>query len=418
MILNENDYIGGLKQWATNKIATAADTVKAGFGSKSAMGKLNIRAITQSLIDDWKKFCSERKMGGIKNGYDPYDPSMGEIEEFLKKRYNINFHLDSDPQIADAAEAAGVEDDTHPTDGMEATSKGEYDSLKKMAVRAATPPGPAKKPSDPVKNKLHQEMNDEIEKDKANGLPTKESVELTEAGRGDALRRLFGMIALHLWDAGLAKVKRGEGPGGREGTIHSSNGAASGSAQQSNEDDPEVDFETAVDSNGNYLDAEILKGHLVDQNIGGFMISRLKRVVKSGSLKVAFHNANADDQRQIVAIAAATASSIRSSKATMRAGDNMTADGNTLNFRVFKETLAKHEVDGNSISMAKKALETAMKDGKIDHEEAKRLMSTNSDLSQAILGMTAATIMALQKVGRDTEDNQENQEDSKKDSSE
>lgn len=418
MILNEKDYIGGLKQWAGNQIATAADAVKAGLGSNTAVGKLNIRAVTQALLTDWKKFCGERKMAN-QEGYDPYDPTMSEIEEFLKKRYNIDFDLTSEPQIADAAEAAGVQDDdageeAHPTDGMKATSKNEYENLKKMAVRAGSQPGPAKRKPHPVKDKLHQEMNDDIAKDKAEGLPTKESVELTEAGRGDALRRLFGMIALHLWDQGLAKVKRGEGPGGREGTIHSSGGTASASASADDEDSPTADIETAVDNNGTYLDAEALREQLMKNNIGGEMIARLKDVVKQGSLVVAFDNADAEAKRQMVAIAAATTHSMRKAKASMRAGDNMTPDGNTLNFKMFKQTLTKNGVKGTEIAMAKKALEAALKDdGKIDEDEAQRLMSSNDEVGKAILGITAATIMAIQKVGRQQQQDDKPQQDEK-----
>lgn len=406
MILNEKDYLGGLKQWAGNQIATAADAAKAGFGSEKSVGKLNIRAVTQALINDWKQFCGERKMGN-RGGYDPYDPSMSEIEEFLKKRYNIDFDLSSEPEIADAAEAAGVEDEApaHPADGMKATSKNEYDNLKDMAVRAASKPGPAKRQPHPVKDKLRKDMDDEIANDKANGVQTKESVELTEAGRGDALRKLFSMIALHIWDAGLARVSRGkDGPGGRRATIHGGNGSASAKDEESPSNGSTI--ETPVDDNGNYLNAEALRKRLIDEKIDGRMIYRLKRVVKGGSLTVAFNGADAESKRQMVVIAAATLGSIRKAKATMRAGDNMTLDGNTLNFKAFKQTLAREKVNGGAFALAKKALESANKDGKIDQAEAERLMSATNQVGSAILGITAATIMAIQKVGRQEEPEQ------------
>lgn len=415
MILNEKDYLGGLMQWTGNKMKAAKDRAMAVGGSEQAVGRLNMRAITDKLIASWKQFAGERKQAGVE-GYDAYDPTMSQIEEFLAKRYGIETNLSDDPEIADAAEAAGVQDDDQGDD-LKATTPNELERLKRLAtgdnVRAANPPGPAKRRTDPdpeiekKKQELRGKMQDRVSADKALGIPTRESVELNEAGKGDDLRRLFGMIALHLWDQGLASVDRGVGTdknGNANRANHSVNGKnasqnTSNGAGASN--DTGADVETRVDNNGTFLNARLMRDGLIKQGVDGAMIHMLKKALKGSGPYEAFQRANTDQKKQMVAIAAVTVASLQKAKAKMIAGENITRDGNTLNFNVFMKTLEKYKVRDHEIGMAMQRLKKANADGEIDEADVTSLMDNGDDTGMAVLGIMAAAVAAIARVGKE-----------------
>lgn len=421
MILNEKDYIGGLKQWAGNHMKAAKDSALAVAGSKSAVGRLNIRATTDELIANWKAFCGQREQAGIQ-GWDKYDPTMAQIEQFLKTRYNVDLSMADEPEIADAAEAAGVEegepiaDESGQSDddaenqalaaGKEATTPDEVAHLKKLAagdnVRAANKPGPAKRSADPAKDKLRADMDAEIENDKKNGVTTRESVELNEAGRGDALRKLFGTIALHMFDNGMVNITRG-GTDGQKATIHSRDGERAASSVS---DDGVANVaagttvETRVDNNGNYLNAIKLRDGLKKQGIDSRALHLIKASVKQGSLKQMFLSADEREKTIMVKVAAVTVAAIQKASSKMKAGDNVTTDGNTLNFNAFMSTLEKNKVGANAFILATQRLNKASADGEIDMADVEAVMGSGDETSRAVLGIMGAMVMSIEGVGK------------------
>lgn len=428
MILNEKDYIGGLKQWAGNHMKAAKDTAMVAAGSKTAVGRLNIRATTDKLIADWKAFCGEREQAGVQ-GWDKYDPTMTQIEQFLKTRYGVDASgLTDKPDVAQAAEAAGVEEGEPAADesgqadddaenqalaaDKEATTPDEVAHLKKLAagdnVRAANPAGPAKpRPeADPElsaqKKLLKTKMNRGIVKDKMRGLPTKESVELTEAGRGDLLRKLFGTIALHMFDQGLVNVTRGKNG---KLTVHNNRGANPAS-DQADDNGPVADaekgtkIETRVDNNGYYLNAIKLRDNLKRQGIDGVMIKELKQAVKSSALGTMFKNADPGDKERMVKIAAATVASIQRAKSVMTAGENVTSDGNTVNFNAFMVALKKNKVANNAFILATARLNKASADGEIDQADVQAVMGNGDETARAVLAIMGAMVTAIEGVGK------------------
>ncbi len=411
MILKEEDYVGGLMQWAGNKMKAAKDTALAVAGSNQAVGRLNIRAVTDALIADWKRFANERKQGGV-GGYDPYDPTMSQIEEFLSRRYGIDAgNIVDDPKVAAAAEAAGIQDDDDGTD-LKATTPNEIEHLKRLAtgdnVRAAGKPGPAK-PRNPAAAHLRDKMNAEIENDKKNGVQTRESVELTEAGRGNHLRNVFSTIALSLWDAGLVSVDRGVGatkggvPRRTNHSVHGVKQATGGDNEADDAADAEAgtSIETRVDNNGTFLNAVKMREGLIKQGVDGQMIGLLKNALKNGGGPYeAFSQANDDQKRKMVIIAAVTVASLQKAKSTMTAGENITRDGNTINFNAFKKALVKYEIKDRDIAMAMNRLKKAISDGKIDEDDVKTVMGGNDDTAQAVLGIMAASVTAISGVGK------------------
>ena len=404
MILNEQDYLDRLKQWTGDRMGAVKDMAMASAGSNRAVGKLNIRAATQKLINDWKQFCGERRQAGVE-GYDFRDPTLNQIEQFLSLKYNVRINLGDVSEIADAAEEAGVEEG-QPTD-LKATTPSEYENLKKLAtgdnVRAANPPGPAKRKSDPSKDKLRSEMNDEIAKDKAAGLPTRESIEESALFEdGNLLRKLFGNIALHLWDAGLLSVERGK-KGAR--SVHDVRGKAAKDDYQSSGkgETNTADYtkgtavDTKVDDNGNYLDALVLRKRLQEANVDSNLIHRLQTAIKGGNnLVELFSNAEETVQTEMVTIAAAMVGAMRKAPSTMRAGDNVTKDGNTINFNQFKSSLESYGVKDVGPAMA--ALKKADADGEISPEDVKAIMGKGDVVGKAVLGIMAATVQSIQKV--------------------
>lgn len=418
MILNEKDYIGGLKQWAGNHMKAAKDSALAVAGSKSAVGRLNIRATTDELIANWKEFCGQREQAGVK-GWDRYDPTMSQIEQFLKTRYKVDLNMSAEPDIADAAEDAGVEEggdeSGHSDDEAEnqalaadkqATTPDEVAQLKRMAagdnVRAANKPGPAKRAPDPTKDKLRADMNAEIENDKKNGVETRESVELNEAGRGDALRRLFGVIAMHMFDKGLVQIRRG-GTDGQKATIHSRDGERAASSVS---DDGVANVaagttvETRVDNNGNYLNAIKLRDGLKKQGIDSRALHLIKASVKQGSLKQMFLSADEREKTIMVKVAAVTVAAIQKASSKMKAGDNVTTDGNTLNFNAFMSTLEKNKVGANAFILATQRLNKASADGEIDMADVEAVMGSGDETSRAVLGIMGAMVMSIEGVGK------------------
>ena len=417
MILNERDYIGGLKQWAGNHMKAAKDTALAVAGSKSAVGRLNIRATTDELIANWKEFCGQREQAGVK-GWDRYDPTMSQIEQFLKTRYKVDLNMSAEPDIADAAEDAGVEEGGDETDhsdddaenqalaaDKQATTPDEVAQLKRMAagdnVRAANKPGPAKRAPDPTKDKLRADMDAEIENDKKNGVATRESVELNEAGRGDALRRLFGVIAMHMFDKGLVQIRRG--PDGKV-MVHTRNGANPEGSDMDTDTTgsfpSSTTIETRVDKNGNYLNAQKLRANLRKHDIDGATIERVRNQVKRGSVAQVFRAANGDEKTDMVKIAAATIASIQKSTSKMKAGENITASGNTVNFNTFTKILEKNKVGVNAFNLATKRLNKANADGEIDLADVQNVMSGRDETAIAVLGIMGAMVMAIESVGR------------------
>ena len=403
MILNEKDYLGGLMQWTGNKMKSAKDRAMAVAGSEQAVGRLNMRAITDKLIASWKQFAGERKQAGVE-GYDAYDPTMSQIEEFLAKRFGIEFNLSSDPEIAAAAEAAGVQQDDDQADDLKATTPNELEHLKRLAtgdnVRAANPPGPAKRRVDP-------DPEIEARKQELRRKMTDESVELNEAGQGDALRRLFGVIALQLWDQGLASVDRGVGTD-KNGNSRRGNYSINGKNAPKNSGDADsagaasdTDVETRVDNNGTFLNARLMREGLIKHGVDGAMIHMLKKALKGGGPYEAFQRANDTQKQQMVAIAAVTVSSLQKAKAKMLAGENITRDGNTLNFNAFMETLKKYKVQDREIGMAMSSLKKANADGEIDQADVKALMDNGDDTGMAVLGIMAAAVAAIARVGKE-----------------
>lgn len=404
MILNEKDYLGGLMQWTGNKMKTAKDRALAVAGSEQAVGRLNMRAITDKLIASWKQFAGERKQAGVE-GYDAYDPTMSQIEEFLYKRFGIQTNLSSNSDIAAAAEAAGVQQDDDQGDqqddqsasDLKATSQKELDNLKRMAtgdnVRAANPPGPAKRRVDP-------DPEIEARKQELRKNMTDESVDLNEAGQGDTLRRLFGVIALNLWDQGIASVDRG--PNGMRAN-HSVNGIGKVEDEKEGEAKPGTTVETRVDNNGTFLNARRMREGLIDQNINREIIAELRRGFKRSTPHQVFVNASDEDKKAMVAIAAVTVASLQKAKSTMKAGENITSDGNTLNFNEFMNVLKANKVGDNEIAMAMSRLKKANADGEIDNNDVSTVMGAGDQLSRAVLGITAAAIAAISPVGRATE---------------
>lgn len=417
MILNEKDYVNGLKQWAGNKLGAAKDMALATGGSQRAEGRLNIRAATEKLIRDWKQFCGQRSQAGV-NGFDAYDPTLNQIALFLKLSYNVNIDLGEIETVADAAEEADVEEG--PPADLKATTPDEYENLKKMAsgdnVRAnpAAKSGGKVRPADANKDRLKSAMNDEIANDKANGLPTKESVnEAALFEDGNALRKLFGTIAVHLWDAGLLSVERGT-KGRTVSDITGKRAKGSGSGIEGNAEnvadyDEGTTVDTAVDDNGNYIDAILLRNRLIDMKVDGVMISRLQKELRSGGdLKTVFMGADDQARVEMVSIAAAMVRSLKKAKATMMAGQNVTSDGNTLNFNQFKKYAEHYKVGKGGFPRAISALNKALADdGEIDIKEVESMMTRADDTGRAILGIMAATVLSIQKVTKNAKKDDE-----------
>lgn len=114
----------------------------------------------------------------------------------------------------------------------------------------------------------------------------------------------------------------------------------------------------------------------------------------------------------MVKIAAATIASIQKSTSKMKAGENITASGNTVNFNTFTKILEKNKVGVNAFNLATKRLNKANADGEIDMADVQNVMSGRDETAIAVLGIMGAMVMAIESVGRpkETEKQEQNQQ--------
>lgn len=418
MILSENDIQTRLKSWVGAKIGAAKDRALYGFGSKSAEGRLNIRAVTQNLINDWRRFAAEEKQGG-NDGIDPENPTPEALTAFLRAKYNLTINVDQVEDIADAPVEDLVDGDVgiekqkssneHPTNNMKATSKKEYSDLEKMfkdekvAANPNTKGSNKTRSSDPVKDRLRDEMEKSAKEDQYESIQ-----QINEENM--PIRKIFGKLALAMWRAGLVTIERnGKVHGGMSQhatSSSSSSGRESGRTEKSS--NKAVDFSTAIDDDGNYLDARVLREMLVSFGIDGRKISVLQSLLKSHSPEEVFEVANEEQRAEMIAIATSAMESIKRTKTTMRAGDNVTASGNTLNFKKFKKILQDEGVSASGFNEARAKLMSQAKDGVISTEEVKEILADiDLPLGAAVMGVLMATVNSIVTVAGVEDDEDE-----------
>lgn len=423
MILSENDVQTRLKSWMGAKIGAAKDRVLYGFGSKSAEGRLNIRAVTQNLINDWRRYAAEERQGG-NTDIDPENPTSENLTAFLRAKYNLVINVDQVENIADAPVKDIADGDVglggnknqpnadpkHPTDDMKATSKKEYDNLQKMFRDEKVSANPNTKSSskarsgDPLKDKLRADMEKSAKEDQY------ESVQINEDGV--PIRQVFGKLALAMWRAGLVTIDRnGKTQGSMSSHATSSSPSSKeGGGRTEKSSNKKVDFSTAIDDDGNYLDARILRQMLMSFGIDGRKIAVLQSLLSSHSAEEVFEVANDEQRAEMIAVATSAMESIRRTKSTMRAGDNVTSSGNTLNFKKFKKILQDEGVTAAAFNEARAKLMAHARDGVISTEEVTEILADiDLPLGAAVMGVLMATVNSIVTVAG-TEDEEEDTE--------
>lgn len=437
-----------------SKIAAAKDRVLAAGGSGEALGRLNMNAATQKLMATWAQYCGEEKKAG--NQIDKHEPNAVDIINFLRSKFNVNIpaeqiaaitgeavpNVETELKASDAADpsdAEGAKDvdlkaaaQAQIQKDMAAVEDAEEQAAQAEPEAAAEPeqaaePEAAPEPeadrapdfeNDPVaanpnrqsrprpsnlspeeqalRDRLKNDLNGEVEKEKNN-----ESVEQLDEAPAP-VRQMFSKLALAMYRAGLITIERkGVTYGGTD---------AGGTKLKGGTGDEAMAASAAIDESGNYLNAKLLSKRLRDGEppVAGADFTRIMSRIRGANptqvISYFQNEAHPEDKKIMLKIAGDALLSISKTEQSLTAGENITSDGNTLDFGVFRQELVKYNFSSRIFEQLKTTLSATVKDGVLDDAEMEKLTSdAKAQETRAMIGLMAATILSVKAVQKPAE---------------